>query len=144
MAEVVRRPERNPERLHAFAIEVRSASEPESANRRALGSRSSRGPSAAESASARSGCNSTHQSAAGLRHGCTEPHTAAGLVVVADEKIQDESPSWSPDGQAIAFVSNRDEGLDQIFVMRANGSAQTQLTHDPDWSACCPTWKPAG
>ena len=60
-----------------------------------------------------------------------------------NEKIQDEWPSWSPDGQAITFVSDRDGGLDQIFAMRVDGSGQTQLTDDQRGSACCPVWSPA-
>ena len=60
-----------------------------------------------------------------------------------NERIQDESPSWSAEGEAIAFVSNRDDGLDQIFAMRADGSGQTQLTADRRGGACCPTWAPA-
>ena len=60
-----------------------------------------------------------------------------------NDRIQDESPSWSPDGQAITFVSSRDEGPSQVFAMRADGSGQTQLTHDDGWSACCPAWSPA-
>ena len=56
-------------------------------------------------------------------------------------------PAWSPDGQKIAFDSNREfsskREWDHIFVMNADGSGQTQLTsgeyHD-GW----PAWSPAG
>ncbi len=43
-------------------------------------------------------------------------------------------------GRLIAFASNRDAGLFQTFVMQANGTKVTQLTHElfydarPDWS----------
>ena len=47
--------------------------------------------------------------------------------------------AWSPDGQKIAFRSDRD-GNSEIYVMNADGSGQRNLTHnaardgDPAWS----------
>ena len=41
----------------------------------------------------------------------------------------DISPSFSPDGSKIAFVSNRD-GNQEIYVMNADGSNQTRLTNN--------------
>jgi len=54
----------------------------------------------------------------------------------------DFDPTWSPDGTHIAFRSQRD-GNDEIYVMNADGSCQTNLTNDPanDWS---PAWSPDG
>jgi Tol biopolymer transport system component len=60
-----------------------------------------------------------------------------------NEKIQDEWPSWSPDGRAIVFVSDRDDGVDQVFAMRVDGSGETQITNDRRWSACCASWSPS-
>lgn len=45
-----------------------------------------------------------------------------------------------PRGQVIAYASNLDGGLFQVFAMKANGDKQTQLTHElyysgrPNWS----------
>ena len=54
----------------------------------------------------------------------------------------DFDPTWSPDGMQIAFRSQRD-GNDEIYVMNADGTCQTNLTNDPlaDWS---PAWSPDG
>jgi TolB protein len=50
-----------------------------------------------------------------------------------------EQPTWSPDGQWIAFQSDRQGRKWQVFRMRADGSDLLQLTFDgenkePDWS----------
>jgi len=50
--------------------------------------------------------------------------------------------AWSPDGRKIAFVSERD-GNSEIYVMNADGSAQTRLTFD-DGEDRFPTWSPDG
>jgi Tol biopolymer transport system component len=42
----------------------------------------------------------------------------------------DDSPAWSPDGNRIAFRSNRDGNLD-IYTMNTDGSQVVQLTRDP-------------
>jgi Tol biopolymer transport system component len=54
----------------------------------------------------------------------------------------DFDPTWSPDGMQMAFRSQRD-GNDEIYVMNADGTCQTNLTNDPlaDWS---PAWSPDG
>ena len=51
---------------------------------------------------------------------------------------EDSSPSWSPDGARIAFVSNRNGGNYQIYVMDTNGKNMRRLTDGTyDWS---PAW----
>ncbi len=51
--------------------------------------------------------------------------------------------AWSPDGTRIAFASNRNGG-DEVFVMNADGSGITQLTHN-DFVRDFPTaWSPNG
>jgi TolB protein len=51
-------------------------------------------------------------------------------------------PAISPDGQSIAFVSDRD-GKDEIYIMNADGSNARRLTDDPasEWQ---PSWSPDG
>ena len=51
-------------------------------------------------------------------------------------------PAWSPDGQRIAFFSNRD-GNDEIYTMQVDGSDVRRLTDDPADDAN-PAWSPDG
>jgi len=49
-------------------------------------------------------------------------------------------PAWSPDGQQVAFASDRD-GHFEIYRMDADGSDQVRMTHSaPDQDACHPAW----
>src|ERR1043166_9128263 len=40
----------------------------------------------------------------------------------------ESTPRWSPDGKQLAFLSNREEDQQQIFVMRADGGEGRALT----------------
>ncbi len=54
----------------------------------------------------------------------------------------DEYPTWSPDGKKIAFVSNRNGGHQQIWVIDADGKNPIRLTDGlVDWG---PDWSPDG
>ena len=59
------------------------------------------------------------------------------------------SPSWSPDGRRIVFALRDGPGTDlfgrnaEIYVMNADGSAQTRLTNDPATDKD-PSWSPDG
>ena len=52
------------------------------------------------------------------------------------------SPSWSPDGERIAFYSDRD-GSAEIYVMNADGSGVERLTHT-EANEGAPAWSPDG
>ncbi|MYB22111.1 MAG: hypothetical protein F4066_11985 [Chloroflexi bacterium] len=51
------------------------------------------------------------------------------------------SPTWSPDGEQIAFLSNRAEGWD-LYTMPATGGDATRLTSGA--TADNPAWSPDG
>jgi Tol biopolymer transport system component len=57
-----------------------------------------------------------------------------------DCRILDEYPTWSPDGQWIAFHSDRDGDLD-IYIVRPDGSDLRLLT-DNDDDDMQPSWSP--
>lgn len=66
----------------------------------------------------------------------------SGQVQLTDGTAEDWGPAWSPDGNRIAFTSERD-GNREIYVMNADGSGETRLTSHTaqDFS---PTWTPDG
>lgn len=56
-------------------------------------------------------------------------------------------PTWSPDARRIAFVTDRNGANYQIWVMNADGSAQTRLTSTGDaaiYNVQTPAWSPDG
>lgn len=55
---------------------------------------------------------------------------------------QNKTPAWSPDGQRIAFTSDRD-GNNQVYVMNVDGTGITRLTNTAayEWE---PAWSPDG
>ena len=54
----------------------------------------------------------------------------SGIEQLTDNESGDNSPSWSPNGERIAFLSDRDndEDIYDIYVMNADGSHVQQLT----------------
>ena len=66
----------------------------------------------------------------------------SGLKRLTRDGTHNGSPSWSPDGGRIAFVSGRD-GFDQIWTMKADGSGMRRLTA-PQGLDEQPAWSPDG
>src|SRR5690606_19794138 len=53
------------------------------------------------------------------------------------------TPSWSPDGQSILFVSHQD-GVTNIYRINADGSGQVNLSDNPILINQLPVWSPDG
>jgi hypothetical protein len=53
------------------------------------------------------------------------------------------APAWSPNGQRLAFSTNRDAGDFEIYVTPASGASITRLTTNPAQDDV-PTWSPDG
>lgn len=72
-----------------------------------------------------------------------------GRALTEDDLVEDatftpdEFPTWSPDGERIAYTTFLPDGNDDIFVMNADGSSPTRLTSGPEYEAD-PDWSPDG
>ena len=75
----------------------------------------------------------------------------ANLQKLTNNPASDYSPSWSPDGKRIAFMSARDGHVDpdhdapiyEIYVMDADGDNPQNLTNNPHYDMS-PSWSPDG
>lgn len=63
------------------------------------------------------------------------------LQRLTDDVAQDIVPRWSPNGQWIAFLSDR-SGKYEIWKVRPDGSGLAQMTHEPDREVIAPVWSP--
>lgn len=64
------------------------------------------------------------------------------LAQLTDSAGTDFYPRWSPDGQRIVFISDRD-GDSEIYTVNADGSRLTRLTHSRE-NEMFPNWLPGG
>ena len=55
----------------------------------------------------------------------------------------DAQPKFSPDGKWIAFLSDR-EGMENVWIMKADGSEPQQVSKDPNSEFASPSWSPDG
>jgi Tol biopolymer transport system component len=55
----------------------------------------------------------------------------------------DSQPKFSPDGQWIAFLSDR-EGSENVWIMRADGSDAKQISKEVSAEFASPSWSPDG
>ena len=64
-----------------------------------------------------------------------------GGRILTDGK--EEQPAWSPDGSRIVYVSDRNGGDNDIWVMNADGTGHRNLhdNNNPEWK---PAWSPDG
>jgi TolB protein len=55
----------------------------------------------------------------------------SGLVQISPDSVFDTSPTWSPDGQALAVLRSKDSGNNfDIYVMNADGTGAHAITSD--------------
>jgi Tol biopolymer transport system component len=73
----------------------------------------------------------------------TLPIEGGQAKLIAGGMSFDTQPKFSPDGQWIAFLSDR-EGSDNIWIMHADGSGVKQVSKDPNNDFASPSWDPSG
>jgi Tol biopolymer transport system component len=67
----------------------------------------------------------------------------SGIRQLTNDRANDKFPKWSPDGQQIAFQSNRD-GTTQIWSIRPDGSGLRRLTAAKDGGGFVSEWSHDG
>jgi Tol biopolymer transport system component len=67
----------------------------------------------------------------------------ANQTNLTNNPANDFSPSWSPDGTELVFISTRDDSNGEIYKMKADGSDVTRLTSNSAIDGN-PAWSPDG
>jgi imidazolonepropionase-like amidohydrolase/Tol biopolymer transport system component len=62
---------------------------------------------------------------------------------LTDGVAWDIQPRYSPDGEWIAFVSDRD-GMDNVWLIRPDGTGLRQVTREKEHEIASPAWAPDG
>ncbi len=73
----------------------------------------------------------------------TPPRPALQVVPVTSMTAPKEYPALSPDGSRVAFMSERDGGVD-VYVKRVDSEATVRLTRSPGGGGAFPAWSPDG
>ncbi len=74
--------------------------------------------------------------------GTAAHHLKPSAPLIASTRV-DKSPSWSPDGKKIAFVSDR-SGNQEVWICQADGSNPLRLTSFAGQGVIYPRWSPDG
>src|SRR5437773_1045788 len=73
----------------------------------------------------------------------TLPLEGGQAKLIAGGMSFDSQPRFSPDGQWIAFISDR-EGSENIWIMHPDGTGVKQVSKDPNNDFTSPSWSPDG
>jgi Tol biopolymer transport system component len=73
----------------------------------------------------------------------TLPIEGGQAKLIAGGMSFDSQPKYSPDGKWIVFLSDR-EGMENVWMMRADGTEPKQVSKDPNSEFASPTWAPDG
>ena len=73
----------------------------------------------------------TDTNSPGVSHLWLSQADGTGAHPLTSGAFSDTSPAWTADGYQLAFVSDRTQGQNQIYVMDGDGKNIAQLTHNP-------------
>jgi dipeptidyl aminopeptidase/acylaminoacyl peptidase len=71
------------------------------------------------------------------------PAAGGAIQQLTDGAKQDEGPAWSPDGRTIAYVSNREGGAKQVYLLDVGTKSSRKLTNLAGGAASI-KWSPDG